>query len=409
MKKLCWFGLALILTMLVASCSGSHAYQTQANQDLLAENWMQRLNTNPNIWVKGADRWFFTGTPGHIVDYAKRAPYSKAISSMMVRVPNFTDLRVSGSYTIQIVGGMEANYVEILGPNAGVRQIAVQVSNDTLYINPIANCKANLDDVIVRIGVRTLHKIVDLGSGNLYARGLCSKNLTIFSGCNGTMLLSGTIRLRQITQNGSGSVTVLGVISPDVIVKDNGSGNINLNGRIGVRSITNMGSGYVNIIGADTDMLTIDAGGSSKTNVVGYANLKKVTASGKSRVYLYWVKSNGLTIQQSDQANVGVAGCVTNLSVNLTGGSCFKGINLLANSIYIRTSGASHANISANQKVFASSVDNSSIYYAGSPSNISRFISGNATIIPVWTTSIPNPPMPSYLRNAWNFKGQNVK
>jgi hypothetical protein len=363
-------------------------------------------NASTLILVSGlkADPWFFSGEPGHIVEYAKHAPYSNAISSMMVRVPNFTDLRVSGSFTVQIIGGMEANYVEILGPNAGVRQLNVQVTNETLYINPIANCTANLDNVIVRIGVRTLHKIIDSGSGSLYARGLCSKNLIIYSGCNGTMLLNGRMRVRQITQNGSGTVTVLGVVSPDVVVKNNSSGSLNLKGRVGVRSITNTGT--INIVGADTDLLTIDAAGSSTTNVVGYANLKKVNASGRSKVYLYWIKSNGLTIQQSDQANVGLAGCVTNMSISMRNGSCFKGINLRAGSIYIHTFDAAHANISATQQVFASAADNSSIYYAGSPSKISRFVSGNATIIPIWTNEIPSLPMPSYIRSSWNFKGQ---
>jgi hypothetical protein len=408
MKRLILFIFTLIFTFFLASCARQDSFRNQVNPNLQKENWMSRINVDANKWVVGkADRWFYTGEPYQLSQYAVNAPTSKSMTDMMVRVPNFTGLNIDGNFHVQIIGRQDANFVEIVGPNAAVRQVAVENWHGTVFIRKTKDCNANFSDVVIRIGVNTLRKLTVCGNAVVEGKEITSDGLIINSTCSGMVLLSGNINVLQINQNGTGTVTILGACAPSLRIKVNGNGIVNVSGRVGVQSISSFGSGCVNIIGADSDGLVINTGGGRSTiKIAGYVNLKKVNASSYSRVYLYWVNSNGLYVNARDCAIVSLAGCTTNMNVDLSNSSRFNGQYLRAGSVYVRTRDAAHANVTADQKMFASATDNSSIYFYGSPSIVSRFVSENGVIIPVWSSSIPSPALPLRQSTTWDFKGQ---
>jgi hypothetical protein len=283
------------------------------------------------------------------------------------------------------------------------------VWNNTLYIAQVKQAKpANLRNVIVRIGVGNLHKLKVAGGANVEGRNLSSNGLVIDANNNGgNVLLSGDMNLMRVTNSGSGCVSVLGAYTPCLDINAYGSGAVNVSGRVGVRNINHTGNSSVNIIGADSNALTVNAVNGS-TTIAGYVNLKKLTANNNSCVLIYWVNSNGAYIIQRNNSGVGLAGSATMLDLNMANNSRFMGQYLHGGSVYVQTHDTAHANISADKRIFASAVDNSSIYFFGSPSIVSRYTAGKGAVIPVWSETNALP-IPAAAPTFWTMRGPTVR
>lgn len=372
---------------LISCAPPSHPH---VNQNLLEETWMRTVNLNPMIWTRGADRWFFTG----ISDNTPAAA-DKAMSMTSVKVSQFTQVNIHGCFQVQIAGQQQRNAVYILGPNEATRQILVQVSGDTVSITQPEDDKgqmANLKNVIVRIGVRDLRHLKVSGVVNVEGRMLTSQSLVIDANNAGNILLSGNVNLLKVNNSGPGAVSVIGACTPCLYVINRGAGSVNVSGRVGIQTISNLTTGSVSIIGADSRSLSINACGNSRTAVAGYANLKHLSASGNSCVHLYWVSSHDADVTVINNARVGLAGCIVTLNLYLTDNAHFGGQYLHGKNIYVQTHKTAHANIAADRKIFASAGDDSSIYYFGSPSIVSRYTTERGSVIPVWNaTALPVP------------------
>ena len=394
MQKLGLLGSIILLFCTLTACStNNNGYdQTQLRENLLKETWAQKINLNPNNWVKNADPWYLTGAPNNIETYNNTAPSSKAITTLMVRVPDFTQVTVAGDFQVQIYGRAEHNSVYIVGPNASTRQISVEMLNNTLYIYKVKESKDCLKNVIVRINIHNLQVLKNLGSSNIYGRDILSDRLMISSCDCGNTFLSGDMNVTRINQTGSGTIVVIGADTPSLSIKVNGKGSVKVNGHVGIQAISHKGNGDVNILGADSNALTIDACGNGTTSVVGYVNLKKVSAIDSSHVYVYWINSNSLYVTASGKAQIGLAGAATNMDVDITDASRFEGQYLHGDTVYARTRNWSHANISSDKKIFAAALDSSSIYIFGSPTMVSRYTSQKGAIIPIWVDAPPPPP-----------------
>jgi hypothetical protein len=398
-----------LITMITACSSNTDYSNAQVNRNFLRENWIPQVNLNPAVWTRGADNWFFSGQPTPLERYANVAPSDKAMTIMAVKVPQFTEVTVDGCFQVQISGEQDRNSVFILGPNDLTRQITVQVWKNTLYIAQIKQARpANLKNVIVRIGVNNLHHLKVAGGANVEGRNLSSNGLIIHANNNGgNILLSGQMNLMRVTNWGSGCVSILGAYTPCLDINAFGNGAVNVSGRVGIRSINHQGYGAVNVIGADSNALSVNALHGS-TTVAGYVNLKKLTAVNESCVLIYWVNSNGAYIIQRGNAGVGLAGSATMLDINMANNTRFMGQYLHGGSIYVQTHNTAHANIAADKRIFASAVDNSSIYFFGSPNIVSRYTADKGAVIPVWseTTTLPVPAMaPTF----WTARGPTVR
>lgn len=383
-RRLLSLRIALVLGLLALVGCVSHTndfVQSQVQNNLLQENWKSQVDQDPMQWRKHADNWLWFGTPNAIERGNRSAPYSAAISTMMVRVPDFTQIRVAGDFEVQIDGRFAHNSVYVQGPNEELRQVVVEVKDHMLDVHLAPTTDPR--HVIVRIAIHNLQGLVHNGSGKVEGRFIRANPLSLTSSGSGDLILTGKINVKHINQSGSGDVTLLGVYSPYLKIDSSGKGTMNLSGRVGVASINHTGSGDINIIGADTNGLSIWTSGSGKIGIKGVANLKQVTASGNTALYLYAVKSTDLYVYTRDKAVVGLAGDTKTLYIDARGTSTFAGSNLWSHYTYARTREWAHINTTADDRAFAAADNNSSIYIFGWPNVISPYVNDNAVIIPL--------------------------
>jgi hypothetical protein len=402
MKRYILLGIACVTSLILTSCASNNnnLYKAQVRNDLVQENWINHVTMTPDGWTNHADKWFSTDEPRNFNEFDPKAPAGRAITAMMVRVPDFTNITVEGPYRVQIYGSEMHNTLYVLGPNEAARHTAVEIKGNTLFIHPATECAkgcGNPNDVVIRIGIHDLANLNANGTGLIEGKLISSSGLSIKSTNNNEILLTGEIRLQRIFQSSMATTSVIGAYSPVVDVKVV-NGTVNLSGRIGIRRIIKQGTGNLNIIGADSDSLDIRSSGSGVTTINGYVNLRKIDVTESSRVYLYWVNSNGIYINLNGNARLGLAGSANNIDVEVGGNARFEGKYLRAENVYIRTNGYSHANVTPRAKLFANAMDNSSIYFFGSPNVVSRYTAGNGIVIPVFNDACPVPvaPRPMY-------------
>lgn len=380
------WGLFLLSCFFISGCAhtGKNYYQYRIDHDFVEETWPKSMNTNPQLWLKGADRWFLTAQPNKIEQANRNAPYSASMTTLQVNAPKFAHVKVSGTFQVQLAGGARNNSVYVYGPNDEVRQVIVEIRNNTLFVYQAPGCKVDLCHVIVRINVCNLASLTQDGPGLVEGHNIHSQSLRLISNGSGKVLLAGDMRLARVLLTGAGDVTVLGANTPLLDIEVGGTGTLNLCGRVGVRSILHYGNGDLNIIGADTKELNIRAMGCGTISIWGCAGLRKVWASQYAKVYLYWVQSPALSVTLCENARVGLAGYVQNLNLVVGGYAVFEGQYLQADYAYVKTSGWAHANVNALRQIFASASDKSTIYYFGPPKILSETTTGTGLIIPVW-------------------------
>lgn len=384
MRLLLKLSITFATLTLVGCASHTHEFvQSQVKTDLLQENWQTQVDTDPYKWKKHADNWLWFGNPNAQELANQNAPFSSAMSTMMVRVPDFTDIKVNGDFQVQIDGRFSHNSVYLYGPNEEIRQVVVEVKGHVLDIHRQVERPDDPQHVIVRIAIHNLQGLTHSGSGKVQGRFIRANPLVLTSEGKGDMILTGKINVKQINQTGSGDVTVLGAYTPFLKINSIGRGNININGRVGVAGITHTGSGNINIIGADTNALSIATSGYGKIGIKGITNLQQISASGDTSVYIYPVRSRNVYIYTKDRAVVGLAGNAKSLYIDSRGSSTFAGRYLHSGYTYIRAREWAHVNASADARAFAAADNNSSVYLIGYPEVISPYVNDNAVIIPI--------------------------
>lgn len=381
LKLICFF-----LTLLLTSCAFFSCNNcSQGRYDLLTECWMDRINTNPNLWLRYADPWFLNGCPNPTEIMNKKAPACAATTFMKVRAPFFDKVFVDGSFQVQIMGNQPYTSVTILGPNQLTRFVSVDYGNNAINLRqikiPKIRCQPNLDKVIIRIGIGQLHDITNKGCGHIYGRCISSDRMGISVCGSGKIMLVGNMNIQRIRHIGSGTITLIGAYAPCLSIYVIGPGSVNLMGRVGVQTIQHTGNGIINIIGADSDGLCINTDGCGLTTLCGSVNLTKVVAKGSSQVYLNCVTSQSTCVAAFGCARVGIAGTTHDLRVTLGGGSKFLGSYFRSGNAFIHTYGSSHANVTAGAKLFSSAENTSSIYFYGSPGIAATNLKDQGTMV----------------------------
>lgn len=417
MKRHLLIGLILISALILVGCS--YKRNPTMNADLTQEGWISEVDSNPVKWTAGADKWFLTGDPNATEVDTRNAPYSAAISTTSVKVPNFTKIKLNGNFQVQIFGTYGNNSVYVYGPNDAVRETAIEVRGDTLCVNQAPKARQDIRQVIVRIGVNQLQSLVQLGGGTVEGVQLHSYGLDVVNMGRGNMYLAGNMNLKTLINTGSGCVNVFGANTPVLDIKTGGSGITNVSGNVGIRSIMHHGRTDVNIIGANSDNLKIYADGRGKIGIKGIVNLRELKARDFTRVYIMRLRTTEAYVYAFDKAQVGLAGSAGSIYIDAFKNACVSARNLCANTAYVRAHQWAHINIAASNKIFAAATDNASIYFFGSPNVMSQFVSNNGTVIPIWSNNgsmcpvaqpiqeyVP-PPMParSYKVDHTNYKG----
>ena len=409
MKKPSIFISTCLTAILVTSCATNPpAYQAQLAKHQAQEDWLNHINLDANRWRAHADNWFYTDTPRDANEYNSNAPAKAGITAMLVRVPDFTNIVVSGSYKIEIVGRQMHNSLYILGSNEAARHVATDITDSTLNIHPATDCKHNncgSQAVIVRIGVRELGSLTVNGKNFVEGKDITSSRLSVKSTANTEILLDGIMNVTNVTQTGPGTINLIGAYAPVVDVNDS-DGNVNISGHVGLRNVNKQGGGNINVIGLDTDSLTIRSSGSGTIALAGYGNLRKVTAKQNSKIYLYWVNSTNIYATLSENAQLGLAGSAKNLDIQLTNSARFSGRYLHTDTVYVTTRQQSHANVYPQTKIFANAADYSSVYFFGSPNVVSRYTNGGGIVVPIFSdagsvlpTALAPPPYPATMQS----------
>lgn len=413
--------IVMLASFILASCTTTR-YPT-LNVDWTKESWMQEVPTSSAAWAQGADKWFLDGGPNKTEMTERRAPYSEAISTMSIKVPDFTNIQVKGDFQVQIFGTYEHNSVYIYGPNDVVRQMQVGVKGNTLFLGQVQKFNPIMNKVIVRIGIRRLNHLIQAGGcATIEGIQLRTNWLSVRSSGRGNIYLSGNMNLKDVTSTGLGTVSVFGAVTPALNITTAGGGDVNVIGNVGVACIEHHGRNNINIIGANSDGLKIFADGAGKVAINGHANLKEVHTRGNVRVYLTRSESDSIYAYTYNNSVLGIAGRSVNFYANTYQTSKLQGRYLCVQNAFVRSFDWSHINISACSKIFASATQQSSIYFFGAPNVLSQFVSGSGVVIPIWGMDIKNgcstkpvPPVPyqgEIVRASFkgeSYKGENYK
>ncbi|OGT36911.1 MAG: hypothetical protein A3F11_09030 [Gammaproteobacteria bacterium RIFCSPHIGHO2_12_FULL_37_14] len=373
----------ILISLLLISCMNSQL--PSRPKDLTHETWQRSITTTSAQWTTGADHWFYTGDPNGTEKINRQAPDSVGMSTTVVRVSDFTTIKTDGAYQLQLFGTDDRNSVYINGPNVAVNAVSVSIQDDTLVIRQTNKEISNslMNGVIVRVGVNQLHKLIQKGCGTVEAIRIQSDHLAITSTATamGNVYLIGNVNLKRIVLNGTGSVTVLGASSPNLVIHTKGSGAVNVKGNVGIQSIVHHGQSDINILGANSNKLDIDADGAGKISIKGIVKLNHLTAKDDVCIYIDEVRSQCVEANLSGNVRVGLKGLTKDLYVNTIGTSIFWGRYLCSRNAYVTACNQSHINVAACGKIFASAVDQASVYFYG-PSNIlSEFTKDEGSVI----------------------------
>src|SRR5436190_9966626 len=115
MNRIFILGLLLLSILGLVSCASHRS--VGFNPAFTHESWMGQLPVSPMPWTLGADRWFVTGDPNATELQNRAAPYSVAMSTVNVKVPDFVNVKVVGNFEVQIFGTYNPNTVYVYGPN----------------------------------------------------------------------------------------------------------------------------------------------------------------------------------------------------------------------------------------------------------------------------------------------------
>lgn len=354
-------------------------------KDLTQENWQCSLPTNPNQWLTTADRWFSCGLPSYTEVINKHAPPAAGVHPIKMQVSNFTNIAVNGGFQVQIFGTDERNTVFAYGPQMGLREVGVDVRNDTLYVFQKKEMPLEeMQKVIVRIGAKQINHLLQKGCGKIETFNIFSRLLTVttMESAAGDIYIGGNTNLRRVSHAGSGTVNILQTRTPTLDIITSGSGALNISGKVGVQFIRHVGTGDINILGANTNQLVIEAAGTGRITVWGLVDLKEVRAKDQAKVNVN-VNSCQLHVLAYDKAEVGLAGRTRELRVETFDSAQFLGRQLQTQNAFVRAADSSHINVAANYELFASAADNGSVYYFGPARLAAKFETDNGTIIPI--------------------------
>ncbi|HVE43578.1 MAG TPA: DUF2807 domain-containing protein [Gammaproteobacteria bacterium] len=372
------FAWSLIFFVLLQG--GCASRRPVVQQDLLQETWMRQIETNADAWTRGADNWFLSGRANLTEKELRHAPNSALVSTMMVRVPAFTNIKVKGDFQVQIFGTEQQDSVYIYGTNEAVSATNVRVQAGVLCVDQIRPAPG-MDHVIVRIGVRHLERLIQAGHGSIEGVQLHGYHMEVISLASGPIYLGGQLDVRYVENSGRGDMHLFGVRTPDLSIKTSGCGVTTLCGQMAVHSIMHSGVGNISMIGANSNHLNIYVSGAGKISIVGPVNLGDVVARGEAGVYICDSRSRAIRACVYDDAAIGIAGAVGNLTVEAQKRSCFAGRRLFAETVFARATEDAHISVFARNKVFASATGYGSVYVGGHPFIHSEFKGGNGVVI----------------------------
>lgn len=382
MKQLSMWILVLMLTAFIVGCSAGR-YPYAATSSLADESWRSQMAVDPSSWAAGADSWFRVSEATMNEYMNETAPLSEAISREAVRIPNVPNIRIQGDFQVQITGDCDDSSVFVEGPNPAVRSVAVVISGNTLVLSQAQNAPTNMSRVVVHVAMKNLNSLYFVGSGRVEGKHLYSSHLTVESNAMGNIFLAGRLNVKCVMARNCGSINIYTVNTTQTEIVSTGQGNINIKAECnaGLKAITHTGTANVSVVNAAGDNVMIDAKGKGRINVIGRIGVRQIRASEQVCVFISNSSSGVPCIYVYDDARVGIAGRAGTLYAYTTRTAKLMSRYLVADTIYAESSGSSHMNIAATNKVFATARDYSTIYFYGDPDIVEAFQRNGGAVI----------------------------
>jgi hypothetical protein len=311
----------------------------------------------------------------------------------VIRAPSFDSIKISGDFQVQIVGNPNVNGVEIEGPNAAVRSLAVKVNNNVLCLEQADKAPASIKRVVVHVSMRQFRALVHNGTGRVEGVKLFGNNVTVESTGYGNIFLAGHLNVKCIISRGAGCINIFTVCADGTVIETTGAGDVNLDAKDGVelRTISHKGTGNINIIGAMSHGLVVHAEGKGKIGILGRVKVNEIKASGETCVFIASSASSVACIYVYDDARVGIAGSAGTLYGYTMRTSRLMARNLVAQTSYVEASDTSHMNVMATDRMFASAKNYATIYYYGNTAILEPFERNEAQIFAMNPNNVPVP------------------
>ena len=266
----------------------------------------------------------------------------KASGATQVRsVAAFQCIHARGNINLTVHTGYRQPQVILRGDPRDLQQVKTVVVNGKLHLE-IGKGFPRFGAIMADVRGKYLNDLNYIGQGRIFGNNLNSGLLNVYIDNGGSTTLQGNLVINQLTVKGGGSATINGVSS---------------------------------------QMLHVQLGERAKVQLTGKANLSHLDLDGQGWFSLYWVDSDMLTIRARGDSTILLAGITKKMDVELWDKACFKGRYLRAKRAFVKTHGASIAQISSVDRQHTLASDNSDIYFYNIPEMRTDFMAFNGSVL----------------------------
>jgi len=191
-------------------------------------------------------------------------------------------------------------------------------------------------------------------------------------------------KINELNVSGSGTITSQNSILTDMLSLDiHGSGTINVaEFKAGKFQTGVYGSGYINIGKGTAESIEeeVQGSGSIKSSSL-MGSLVSISLAGSGDIKVEDVSSEKLEAETSGSGNVKISkGIVNDLALATTGSGSISASDLVGKKVSAQVAGSGSISVGVLDILDASIAGSGSVVYKGSPSNISKSISGSGSV-----------------------------
>lgn len=248
-----------------------------------------------------------------------------------------------------------------------------------------------------------LQSVFFTGQGNLTVKNIThDEPLTVNSNASGNLFLTGRkVNLYSLNYNNRGNVTIQHINSQYLKTNIAGSGAVDLSGKMNLKQFTYSGPANVHITGIDSDGLSVYAQqGAGNVFLMGKINLFNLIAGGTVNFYIEGINSGEMMVDLHDNAKAHLTGNARILNARTNMFAVLDGYYLAVDEIYVKTLGASKADVRPINLLTAYAKDNSNVYYYQQPKFIAPYMNLSGSVLPMFDAA---PPYPIYWDKAGEY------
>jgi len=257
-------------------------------------------------------------------------------------------IEVDGNLDVRLHTGSRATRVEVHGDSRDLARFTAVVQHGVLLIrtdnarHALGMKSRQYKPIQVDVSVRTLHRLLYRGQGELEGENLHAHALNLWLKNSGRTRLEGELGLSQLTVIGPGETQLIGVSGQQVAIKLLKSPKVQLKGKIAIADLELTGNGLFSA---------------------------------------YWVDSKLLTVRAHDGARIQLAGVAKRLDLELWGHAQFYGRYLRAHETFVKTHDETLAELSTTDQQHTLAGNNSDVYFYNEPITRNDFMTQSGAVL----------------------------